>query len=104
MEVDGTHKLKQISHVARLKQPITVKIRGQFDGEKELKHEVLIQKEFWGIEPPSHLLDLLQFAFKSLEILSQLYGTKGIPGSCMWTQLGVAREQMEIGVHKQGRI
>jgi hypothetical protein len=103
MEDEDTHKFKQISHAARLKQPITVRIRGQFNGEGDSKHEVFIQKEFCGIEPPSHILDLLQFAFKTLEILSQIYGTREIPGSCLWTQLDVPRSLMEISVVRRGR-
>jgi hypothetical protein len=95
MEHDDMHKLRQLWHAIRLKQPITVRTRGQFGGENQ-KHEVFIQKEFWGIEPPNHIMDLLQLAYKSLEILSHVYGTHGIPGSCTRTQNGVPREPIEI--------
>jgi hypothetical protein len=51
LEDDDTHKLRQLSHAVRLQQPITVRIRGQFEAEGDQKHEVYFQKEFWGIEP-----------------------------------------------------
>jgi hypothetical protein len=69
VEDDGTHKLRQSVHAARLMQPITVRIRVQFDAGDHVA-EVFIQKEFCGITAPEHTFNLLQLAFKSLEVLS----------------------------------
>jgi hypothetical protein len=38
MEDDDMHKLRQLSHTARLKQPITVRIIGQFAADGDQKH------------------------------------------------------------------
>jgi hypothetical protein len=100
--LDDTHKLAQIAHAATLGQPVTVRIRRQFDGEGQ-KHEVYFQKEFRGITGLANIFGPLQLAFKSLEILSRTYRTERIPGSCLWTLAGVPREEMEIQVSKLGR-
>jgi hypothetical protein len=65
--------------------------------------EVSIQKEFRDVTKPSNIFEPLHLAYKSLEALSTIYGTEGIPDSCLWTQTGVSREEIEIFVAKRGR-
>jgi hypothetical protein len=56
-----THKLRELGHAARLKQPITVGIRGQYHDENRLE-EVLFEKEFCGVPAPGHILEPQQLA------------------------------------------
>jgi hypothetical protein len=39
---DDTHKLRQLAHTARLKRPITARIREQFQEEGDTKHDVFL--------------------------------------------------------------
>jgi hypothetical protein len=52
---------------------------------------------------PSQILDALQVAFRSIEARAAYYQGTGLLRSCMWTQAGVPREQMEISVAKLGK-
>jgi hypothetical protein len=76
---------------------------GQYGDGENMYEEILFQRESVEIEAPSNILEPLQFAYQSLEALSQYYQTSGILGSCLWTQSGIPREEMEITVVKSGR-
>jgi hypothetical protein len=101
-EDEDFHKLRQISHAVRLAQSITVKVRGQYQCSAR-EEEVSFQKEFVNEPVPSHILEPLQVAFRSIEVLAAYYQGTGLPRQCMWTQAGVPREHMEISVSKPGK-
>jgi hypothetical protein len=93
--------LQQITHAARLGQPITVEVRGQYQFSKR-EEEVLFQQEFTSESAPTHILEPLQVGFKSIEIPCACYHGTGLPRSCIWASAGVPREEIEITVSKIG--
>jgi hypothetical protein len=48
-------------------------------------------------------MEPLQWVMKGLEQLATCYGSTGIPGSCLWSTMGIGQEQMEITVTKSGK-
>lgn len=51
----------------------------------------------------NHILEPLQTAYKSIEVLSRYYQGTGLPHSCLWTSVGLPREEIEVSVEKMGQ-
>jgi uncharacterized protein (DUF1330 family) len=66
------HKLRKNAHAARFGQPITVEIRGQYQFSNR-EEKVLFTLECTGRAAPKHILEQLQVAYKSIEILCAYY-------------------------------
>jgi hypothetical protein len=79
-EGEDQHRFRQIRQTIHRRQSLTVAIRGQYDDGKDKCGEVLFQRESVETEAPSDILEPLQFAYQSLEALSQYYQTSGIRG------------------------
>jgi hypothetical protein len=101
MVIADQHKLRKLRQAVVKGLAITIEIRGGYTFEGQ-EHEVVFSKEVKVPEPPSHLVEPYQLAFKQIEQIGLMY-QGGLPASCIWAVAGVSREEIEIGAHKIGQ-
>jgi hypothetical protein len=77
-EGEDTHKLCQIAQAIHKGQPVTISIRGQFQGYQK-DSEVLFQRDHKGAAP-TDILDPMKIALLEIAALSTHYETEGIQG------------------------
>jgi hypothetical protein len=99
-EGEDVHKLHKITQAIVKGQPLTVEIRAEYAWENVV-HEAIFSKEFKGVSIPTHVLEPFQAAHKQIEQIGLSY-QGGLPQSCVWTDAGLAREQMDVQVYKKG--
>jgi hypothetical protein len=99
---EDRHKLIQIAQAVHKGRPVTVTVRGQFQGYQQKGSVVLFQRDHKGAAP-AKIRELLTTALQEIQALSVHYQTNWIPGSLVWTQAKLTREQMDITVAKIGK-
>jgi hypothetical protein len=101
MMVADAHKLHKLRQAVVKGLGITIEIHGDYVYQGVL-HEVIFSRETKFSEPPSHLLEPYQLAYKEIERIG-VHSQGGFPASCIWAALGVPRGDVDIGVFKIGQ-
>jgi hypothetical protein len=78
-EGEDTRKLTQIAQAIHKGQPVTIAIRGQFQGLQQSDSEVLFQRDHKGTAP-ADILEPFRLAIQEILALSTHYQTEGMPG------------------------
>jgi hypothetical protein len=81
MAVADGHKLHKLQQAVVKGLGITIEIRGGY-AFQDVLHEVVFSKEIKVSEPPSHLLEPYQLAYKEIEQIGMIY-QGGLPASCV---------------------
>jgi hypothetical protein len=101
LAMSDDHKLRKMRQAIAKGSGITVEIRGGYAFEGQM-HEAVFSKEFKVSQPPAHVLEPYQLAYKQIEQIGASY-QGGLPATCVWTELGVPREDIEVAVFKVGQ-
>jgi hypothetical protein len=99
-EGDDTHKLHQLKQAIVKGQPLTIEIRAEYAWDSGV-HEAIFSKEFRGMPVPIHIFEPHQAAYKQIEQIGLSY-QGGLPQSCVWTAMGLTREQIDVSIVKKG--
>jgi hypothetical protein len=95
------HKLRKLRQATAKGLGITVEIRAGYAFEGQM-HEAIFSKEFKVSKPPAHVLEPYQLAYKQIEQIGMTY-QGGLPASCVWTDAGAPREDIEVSIFKVGQ-
>jgi hypothetical protein len=99
-DVGDEHMLRKIRQAIAKGVPITLEILAEH-GHGPQVHEAIFARECQVAEPQEHTLVPYQLAYKQIEQIGRSY-QGGIPASCIWTDLGLSRDQIDIMIHKRG--
>jgi hypothetical protein len=99
-EGDDVHKVHQLKQAIVKGQSLTIEIRAEYAWDSVL-HEAIFSKEFKGVPIPMHILEPYQAAYKQIEQIGLSY-QGGLPQSCVWTAMGLTREQIDVSIAKKG--
>jgi hypothetical protein len=101
---DGSddHKLTQIAQAMQAGQPITVALKGHFQGFHDKDTEVIFCRPYSG-QPVADIMSLFQGMSCGIESLSACLGSQGLPISCLWAKPNLTRDQIAVTVSKVGK-
>jgi hypothetical protein len=99
-DLEDEHKMCKLRQAIVKGQPITIEIRAEYVYGGGV-HEVILSREFKVGKPPSHILEPYQLAYKQIEQIGAGY-QGGLPSSCIWTDLNLPRDRIEVTVSKRG--
>jgi hypothetical protein len=77
------HNMVQIAQAIHKNQPVTVSVRGKFQGNQDKDWEDLFEKILDGL-PPTDLMEVSRRAMVEIQGLSVQYVTEGTPGALLW--------------------
>jgi hypothetical protein len=100
-EGEDDHKLRRLVQAAAKGQEMTVEIRGEYLYGGQY-HEAIFAKTFKGMSKPDHMIEPLKVAHRQVEQVGKALQGGGLPQSCVWTTLGLPRDQIEVAVIKKG--
>jgi hypothetical protein len=98
---EDEHKLHKLAQAVAKGQPLTVEIRAEYAWGGTV-HEAIFAKEFKGVPVPGNIFEPFQTAHKQIEQIGLSYRGGGLPQSCVWTAMGLPRDQIEVTVTKKG--
>jgi hypothetical protein len=101
MDISDAHKLQKMKQAIVKGLAITIEIRAAYVFDNQA-HEAIFSREFKVSQPPAHVLEPYQLAYKQIEQIGMSYHG-GLPASCIWTDQGVPREDIEVTVYKVGQ-
>jgi hypothetical protein len=101
LAIADDHRIRKMRQVISKGLPITIEIRADY-GYGNLVHEAVFSKEFKVSQPPAHVLEPYQLAYKQIGQIGASY-QGGLPASIVWTELGASREDIEVTVLKVGQ-
>jgi hypothetical protein len=95
------HKLRKMRQATIKGVPITVEIGAAYVYGGQI-HGAVFSNEFKISQPPAHVLEPFQIAYKQIEQIGLAF-QGGLPASSIWADSGIPREEIDITVFKIGQ-